>query len=154
MKTPMNIYNTAMKKKKNRKGFSLVELIVVLVIMAILAAALVPTLIGYIKQTRQSNAKNEASACVSAAQTIASSAFADPSGKYSCVGTSNVVITFTSATPDDDSKLIAEVEYLAEVDGTVSNITFDPNYKVTRLTYVTADSNTTVTYDGTTYTAK
>ena len=37
MKTPMNIYNTAMKKKKNRKGFSLVELIVVLVIMAILA---------------------------------------------------------------------------------------------------------------------
>lgn len=32
MKTPMNIYNTAMKKKKNRKGFSLVELIVVLVI--------------------------------------------------------------------------------------------------------------------------
>lgn len=25
MKTPMNIYNTAMKKKKNRKGFSLVE---------------------------------------------------------------------------------------------------------------------------------
>lgn len=71
-----------------------------------------------------------------------------------CVGTSNVVITFTSATPDDDSKLIAEVEYLAEVDGTVSNITFDSNYKVTRLTYVTADSNTTVTYDGTTYTAK
>lgn len=44
MKTPMNIYNTAMKKKKNRKGFSLVELIVVLVIMAILAAALVPSL--------------------------------------------------------------------------------------------------------------
>ena len=82
MKTPMNIYNTAMKKKKNRKGFSLVELIVVLVIMAILAAALVPTLIGYIRQTRQSNVKNEAASAVSAAQTIASSAFADTSGQY------------------------------------------------------------------------
>lgn len=67
MKTPMNIYNTAMKKKKNRKGFSLVELIVVLVIMAILAAALVPTLVGYINQTRQSNAKNEAAMNVSVA---------------------------------------------------------------------------------------
>ena len=40
MKTPMNIYNTAMKKKKNRKGFSLVELIVVLVIMAIGAGSM------------------------------------------------------------------------------------------------------------------
>ena len=57
MKTPMNIYNTAMKKKKNRKGFSLVELIVVLVIMAILVAALVPSLVGYIRQARQSNSK-------------------------------------------------------------------------------------------------
>lgn len=82
MKTPMNVFNTVMKKKKNRKGFSLVELIVVLVIMAILAAALVPTLIGYIKQTRQSNAKNEAASVVSAAQTVASSAFASGDGKY------------------------------------------------------------------------
>ncbi|MFR4393849.1 MAG: type IV pilin protein [Ruminococcus callidus] len=52
MKTPMNVFNTAMKKKKkNRKGFSLVELIVVLVIMAILSAALIPSLIGYISKT-------------------------------------------------------------------------------------------------------
>ena len=82
MKTPMNVFNTAMKKKKNRKGFSLVELIVVLVIMAILAAALVPTLIGYIKQTRQSNYKNECASAVSAAQTIISSAYADSDSTY------------------------------------------------------------------------
>ncbi len=40
------------KMKKNNKGFTLVELIVVLVILAILAAILVPTLLGYIDQAR------------------------------------------------------------------------------------------------------
>ena len=36
------------RKMKNQKGFTLVELIVVLVILAILAALLVPALTGYI----------------------------------------------------------------------------------------------------------
>jgi type IV pilus assembly protein PilA len=38
--------------KKSKKGFTLVELIVVLVILAILAAILVPTLLGYIDKAR------------------------------------------------------------------------------------------------------
>ena len=38
--------------KKNNKGFTLVELIVVLVILAILAAILTPALIGYIDRAR------------------------------------------------------------------------------------------------------
>ena len=37
-----------MKKMKENKGFTLVELIVVIVILAILAAILVPSLLGYI----------------------------------------------------------------------------------------------------------
>ena len=57
--------------------------------MAILAAALVPTLVGYIRQTRQSNAKNEASSCVSAMQTISSSAFAAATGTDGGQYTSN-----------------------------------------------------------------
>lgn len=39
--------------KKNNKGFTLVELIVVLVILAILAAILVPALLGYIDRARE-----------------------------------------------------------------------------------------------------
>lgn len=116
MKTPMNVFNTAMKKKnKNRKGFSLVELIVCLVIMAILAAALVPTLIGYIKQTRQSNAKNEAAACVSAAQTVVSSAFADPDNYYQNQSTgARFQITDVTNT-DANGKTISSTDFIAAV---------------------------------------
>ncbi len=133
--------NKIIKNRKNKKGFSLIELIVVLVIMAILAAALVPTLVGYIRQTRQSNATNEAAACVSAAQTIASSAFADPLGVYhnNTSGGSDVTIStspYTFTTADD-----GVVKALAEVSGTPSAITITDG-KVTALTYQTANGIT------------
>ena len=41
------------RKMKNKKGFTLVELIVVLVILAILAALLIPALTGYIDKARK-----------------------------------------------------------------------------------------------------
>ena len=41
------------KKLKDKKGFTLVELIVVLVILAILAALLVPSLTGYIDRAKK-----------------------------------------------------------------------------------------------------
>ncbi len=41
-----------MKKMKENKGFTLVELIVVIVILAILAAILVPALLGYIDRAK------------------------------------------------------------------------------------------------------
>ena len=41
------------KKLKDKKGFTLVELIVVLVILAILAALLVPSLTGYIDKAKE-----------------------------------------------------------------------------------------------------
>lgn len=46
--------------KKNNKGFSLVELIIVIAIMAILAGAIAPALIRYIDKSRKSN---DVSAC-------------------------------------------------------------------------------------------
>lgn len=39
---------------KNKKGFTLVEIIVVLVILAILAAIAVPSVIGYVDEAKES----------------------------------------------------------------------------------------------------
>ena len=67
-----------MKKimKKNDKGFTLVELIVVLVILAILAAILVPALLGYIDKARQAQYEEEAHAILTATQAKATEEYA------------------------------------------------------------------------------
>ncbi|UZQ81875.1 prepilin-type N-terminal cleavage/methylation domain-containing protein [Thermoanaerobacter sp. RKWS2] len=44
---------------KNRKGFTLVELLVVVAIIAILAAALIPRLLGYTDRARQARAMSD-----------------------------------------------------------------------------------------------
>jgi prepilin-type N-terminal cleavage/methylation domain-containing protein len=57
--------------KSSKKGFTLVELIVVLVILAILAAMLVPALTGYIRRARQEKEYQAASEILVAAQALA-----------------------------------------------------------------------------------
>lgn len=58
------------KLKKDRRGFTLVELIVVLVILAILAAILVPALTGYIDKADERKVIAECRNALGAAQTI------------------------------------------------------------------------------------
>lgn len=62
--------------KKNNKGFTLVELIVVLVILAILAAILVPALLGYIDKARNSQYEEEAHSILTAVQANATEQYA------------------------------------------------------------------------------
>lgn len=63
-------------KKNRKKGFTLVELIVVLVILAILAALLIPALTGYIDKAKKKQVVAETRACVIAAQTLADEQYA------------------------------------------------------------------------------
>ena len=58
-----------MRLKNGRKGFTLVELIVVLVILAILAALLVPALTGYIDKAKEKSVVAEARMILQAVQT-------------------------------------------------------------------------------------
>lgn len=141
--------NTLLKRrmentKKNKKGFTLVELIVVLVIIAILAAVLIPTMTNYIGKARKSaamsSAKTMVTACAAAATDI--------------VGTSGSV----SSTDDD---FIAAAEGYGAVFGTdlktggasdkcITDLEIDGDGAVTKLVYKEGKYN--VTYNGTKYT--
>lgn len=57
-------------KKLNKKGFSMVELIIVIAIMAVLVAVLAPTYIQYVQRSRQTNDMNTASAIEQAINTL------------------------------------------------------------------------------------
>lgn len=68
-----------MKKRLNKKGFTLIELIVVIAILAILAAILIPSLTNYIKKA--TDTKNAAN-CRSAYSAWALEVAVKPLGTY------------------------------------------------------------------------
>lgn len=100
------------KKLKDKKGFALVELIVVLVILAILAALLVPALTGYIDKAKEKAIIAETRQVVVAAQTLGDEAYAKKN-----VGSG---VKFAAATGSDVDVTFADVADLGEV--TADNI--------------------------------
>lgn len=64
-----------MKIFKNRRGFTLVELIVVLVILAVLASLLIPALTGYIDRAKRDQVVAETRMLHEAVQTVAGEAY-------------------------------------------------------------------------------
>lgn len=131
---------TMLKKMREnkKKGFTLVELIVVLVILAILAALLIPALTGYIDKAREKSVTAETRQAVMAAQTIADEEYGKATG--------------TAAATDEDIKKVlqgtdsyGDVKKLAEVDGTINDVTVSGG-KITNLQYTDKAGNKTCTY--------
>ncbi|MBC8531057.1 prepilin-type N-terminal cleavage/methylation domain-containing protein [Gehongia tenuis] len=124
----------ALNVRRNKKGFTLVEVIVVLVILAILAAILVPSMVGWIDKAQKKTAVVEGRTILVAAQTIVSENYPMADGAM--------------AEPQ-----VKEVTDLAQLDGISDvEITVTGN-KVTAFTFTSSESFT-VTYDGSTITAE
>ena len=147
------------KMKNNKKGFTLVELIVVLVILAILAALLIPALTGYIDKAKEKSITAETRQVVMATQTLVDEEY----GALSFTDAATAIAiepNATAGTSSDKKVTTAEIAKLAEVgeknivsgevgtDGKVTEIVYSKGgmtctYSSTNNTYtITKENNT------------
>lgn len=116
------------KKKKDKKGFTLVEVIVVLVILAILAAILIPSMIGWIQKAQNKSAIVEGKADLLAAQTVVSENYKAYTGTGAATALTATDITAALKLADVGSK-------------SIDSSTVD-NGKVTAITITSSDGVT------------
>lgn len=134
-------------KENKKKGFTLVELIVVLVILAILAALLIPALTKYIDKAKNKSIVAETRQAVMAAQTLADEKYATLTGKAEITLGAKDAEKDTIA-DDKKSATIApkSITDLSEVKGTIESMTVD-NGKVTTLVYTNSGKKCTYNPD-------
>ena len=143
------------RKMKNKKGFTLVELIVVLVILAILAALLIPALTGYIDKANKEKVIATTRMVVMAAQTEASEKYGlKAAGQLN--GGNDITVSYdgTTATAAVDGIDIKAIGKLAEVMDNadafvngVTSISVTINAKGTVTDATVVQSGFTCTYD-------
>ena len=121
--------------KKNNKGFSLVELIIVIAIMAILAGALAPALIKYIAKSRRSTD-------VSNAQTIATAVTNALSVEVAYDDACNASHSNGSyVVQADGTQLGTADKFVSEVSSQLGASKFNPKYNKDSNFFIHIDSN-------------
>ncbi|MCR5627230.1 MAG: type II secretion system GspH family protein [Lachnospiraceae bacterium] len=122
--------------KKDKKGFTLVELIVVLVILAILMAVLIPALLGWIDKAKQTQILTNANAALVAAQGLADEAYG------------NDVSNPTTYVTNSKIKSLTDIQQTFTFSATFGTTGKKSKYKITKFTYT--ENSQTVEWEGTT----
>ena len=139
------------KKLKNKKGFTLIEIIVVIVILAVLMAVAVPSVMSYMNEGKNAKYQTAARAVLIDAQTQYAKAVADGDNDKSAVIKAKSYIDNKSYTGGTDGikvlvdnngitlaggkdaaeKDVTKVECKITIDGNQKSVTIDANKKVT-----------------------
>ncbi len=109
---------------RDRRGFTLVEIIVVLVILAVIAGIIIPGMTKYIDVANGKKTLAECADCVSAAQSLLDTQYA--------------------ASQDVTAPASTEITALAHVDGDVVQLLYNSEFRVTHLMY--SDGEHTAVY--------
>lgn len=112
------------EKSKNKKGFTLVELIVVIVIILVLAAVMVPSVLRYVNRAHEANCRADAATILVQLQAEAAEAYLDGAAnpqdeingatfvaggtfdQTAAANTSQYTYTIAPASDDDEGNII------------------------------------------------
>lgn len=106
------------RTKKNNKGFSLVELIVVVLIMAIIAVALAPQVMKWVNESRKSADASTYDSVVAAAQ----DALADEEVWKEVTGGADFTITINNTTVTNGGGTLFMAEFNKQIGGNPNSV--------------------------------
>lgn len=133
-------------QKDSKKGFTLVELIVVLVVIALLAGLAIPLVIGYIDKAHEKQYMVEAKAALTATQSALSDAYTN--GMTSLPRSLRNKAKETAEASDDSAFTIWTAKHFSVADGTYRT---SACYSIVEALYKTEDDHF-VYFDGTEWT--
>lgn len=115
-----------MRKNNNKKGFTIVELVIVIAVIAILAAVLIPTFSGVIDKAKESGALQKATSLYKDAYAVAISdgEIKTDETKEETVISGNLAFKFTSAdgSIDIETVVVYATTTKTETDGSKTTI--------------------------------